>query len=308
LNQTFDDFEFLVIDDGSTDGTVDAARRVAATDRRLRIIQQDNQGLAAVRNRGIEESRGELIVFLDNDDLWHPEKLALQVELLDSHPEVAVASCYSALIDEHYNCIGWRYGGNANGNVYDEMLEWDMVSGGSVAMVRRKAFSTVGLFDETLSIRSDWDMWIRLARHYPFATVPRVLVGYTRRELGMSRDYASMAEVGERLLDKVMREDPDFGKHRRRLCGARDLFGIACFCTVDGQVKPAWSYLGKSLAVSPLPVLRRPRRWAVVGLLMVQSVLPGPAYRAVLKVLNQASFQLPPGRPFRALDTDGHRR
>jgi hypothetical protein len=150
-------------------------------------------------------------------------------------------------------------------------------------------------------------MWIRLARRYPFATVPRVLVGYTRRELGMSRDYASMEEVGARLLDKVMREDPGFGKHRRRLCGARDLFGIACFCTVDGQVKPAWSYLGKSLAVSPLPVLRRPRRWAVIGLLIVQSVLPGPAYRAVLKVLNQASFQLPPGRPFRDLDTDGDR-
>jgi glycosyltransferase involved in cell wall biosynthesis len=257
-----------------------------------------------VRNRGVRESRGELIALLDHDDLWHPDKLALQVSVCDQHPEVAVVSCYSALIDEHHDCTGWRYGGNADGDVYAEMLEWDMVSGGSVALMRRAAITAVGPFDESLPMRSDWDMWIRLARHYPFATVPCVLVGYTRSPYSSTRGYERMVEAGTRVLENAVRDDPELRGRRQRFCAARDLFAVACVCTIDGEVGLAWRYLARSLAVSPLPVLRRPRRWALVAMLALQTLLPGRAYRAVLGALNRLSFELPPGRPFRTITPD----
>ena len=166
LGQTFRDLELLVVDDGSTDFTADVVRGVMARDPRVRLFVQAHRGLSAARNHAIAAAQGDLIALLDHDDLWHPEKLALQVALLDAHDDVGVVSCYSAVIDEDHRCLGWQFGGDANGDVYAEMLEWDMVSGGSVALIRRAALETNGSFDETLTLREDWDLRIRLARDY----------------------------------------------------------------------------------------------------------------------------------------------
>src|SRR6185295_12575788 len=162
--QTFADFEVVVVNDGSTDGTASVIERAMVEDSRIRVDEQSNCGLARARNRGVEESRGDMIAFLDDDDLWHRSKLALQVARFDGGTGPAVVTCYSALVDIDGNLLGWRFGGRAEGNVYREMLEWDMVSGGSVALVSRGAIESCGGFDETLSEREDWDLWIRIAR------------------------------------------------------------------------------------------------------------------------------------------------
>ena len=295
LGQTFRDIEVIVIDDGSKDQTAATVRRVVAADSRARLIEQSNTGLAGARNRGIRESRGDLIAFLDHDDLWHPDKLALQVALLDSHPLAALASCYSAVIDEEHRCLGWRFGGNANGDVYDEALVWDMISGGSVALIRRTAFDVVGQFDESLPMRSDWDMWIRIARRFHFATVPQTLVGYTRSKLGLSRGYDKMAEAGKSVLEKASREDPGFNGRQLRFCRARDLFAVACVCTIDGEISGAWNYLRRCLAITPMPVLTSRRRCALVMMLVLRTVLPASMFRWVLGAVNVVSFRMQPG-------------
>ena len=306
LNQTFLDFEIVVIDDGSHDGTANVVRRIIASDSRVRLIEQDNRGIAATRNRGVREARGGMIAVLDHDDLWHADKLALQVTLLDAQPLAGAASCYSAVIDDDGKCLGWRLGGDANGNVYAEMLVWDMVSGGSVALVRREALDAAGPFDVALPMRSDWDMWIRIARRFPFATVPRTLVGYTRSVLSVSRGYDRMVEAGARVLENVARDDPSFHGSRHRFCRARDLFAVASACTIDGETKLAWHYLARSLSLTPAPVLSSARRCALVAMLVLQTVLPAPAFRFVLGAINRVSFRLEPGRPF--LDGSGQRR
>jgi GT2 family glycosyltransferase len=296
--QTFTDFEHLVIDDGSRDGTADVVRRCMAEDPRVRLIQQSNHGLAATRNAGARAARGELVAFLDHDDVWHPEKLALQIALLDAHPEAAVASCYSAVIDEDRAQLGWRLGGAANGDVYWEMLEWDMVSGGSVALCRRSALEHAGLFDETLRMRSDWDMWIRLARQAPYVTVPRALVGYTRSPASASRQYERFAAAGVAILAKAAREDPRVSPRFERLCRARDTFAVACVCAIDDQLGPAWHYLGRSLATTPRAVLRAPRRLAMVAVLVLKTILPRRLFARVFAVLTRLAFGLGQGRRF----------
>ncbi|HLF30780.1 MAG TPA: glycosyltransferase family 2 protein [Xanthomonadales bacterium] len=300
LRQTFVDFEIIVVDDGSTDGTASAVRRVMDSDPRCHMIIQDNRGPSAARNRGIAEASGELIAFLDHDDVWHADKLAMQVAFLDLQPDAGVATCFSAVIDEHGGCLGWRLGGHAAGNVYTELLEWDMVSGGSVVVVRRRALLMIGPFDETLRFREDWDMWIRLARRVSFATVPRALVGYTRRPRNSSREYEQMAREGALVLQKARADDPTIGQARLRFYAARDLFAIACFCAMDEKHELAWGYLARSWSITPAPMLRSPRRWAFVAVLTLQSMLPKPAYRLIFGLLGRVSFQLKRGRPFLA--------
>jgi hypothetical protein len=222
----------------------------------------------------------------------------MQVALLDLHPGAGVVTCYSAVIDEHGACLGWRLGGHAAANVYSRMLEWDMVSGGSVAMVRRGALLITGPFDDKLRFREDWDMWIRLARQVSFVTVPRALVGYTRRPRNSSREYEQMAREGALVIKKVQVDDPTIDAARLRFYAARDLFAIACFCAMDENHELAWGYLARSWSITPAPVLRSPRRWAFVAVLVLQSILPKPAYRLVFGLLGRVSFQLQRGRPF----------
>jgi hypothetical protein len=110
-----------------------------------------------------------------------------------------------------------------------------------------------------------------------------------------------MAEEGALVLGKVARDDAAFRGRRHRFCSARDLFAVACACTIDGEAKLAWMYLARSLRRTPVPVLSSPRRWALVGVLLLQTVLPRPAFRSLFGVLNRMTFRMEPGRPFRRL-------
>ena len=301
--QTFADFEVVVVNDGSTDATSEAVARAAAADRRIRLVEQPNAGIAAARNRGIELARGDLIAFLDDDDLWHPLKLALQVARLDAMSRACAVSCYSALVDVDGNLLGWRFGGMTEGDVYREMLEWDMVSGGSVVVARRQALEAVGGFDTSLPDRADWDLWIRLAKRHRFTCVPRTLVGYTRRAGSVSHGYDRMIEHGRLVLAKARGDDPTISDADFRAYLARDLFGAACLCLADEQYAMAWRYLARGLRAGPAMILRRPRRWGVVAMLALASVLPTPLYRQTLAAMSRVVFRMRRGSAFNSRDS-----
>jgi glycosyltransferase involved in cell wall biosynthesis len=297
--QTFADFEVVVVNDGSIDRTSAIVRQAASADARVRLVEQANAGVAAARNRGIEAARGDLLAFLDDDDLWHPEKLALQLGCLDVMPRAAVVSCLSALVDADGRLLGWRLGGLPEGDVYREMLEWDMVSGGSVALVARGPLEEAGGFDASLPDRADWDLWIRLARRHPFASVPRTLVGYTRRPGSVSRSYDRMIDHGRRVLAKAREEDPAITDADYRAFLARDLFGAACLCLADEQRDLAWRYVAGALRAGPAMILARPRRWGVMLMLGLSSVLPARLYRdGPLSAMSRLAFGLTRGAPF----------
>ena len=300
LAQTLESLEVVVVDDGSTDRTAERVASYAADDARVRLVKQGNSGVAAARNRGVAEARGGYIAFLDQDDRWHPRKLDLQAVVLDADPSVALVGCRSALIDREGRLLGWRLGGNASGDVHEEMLEWDMVSGGSVALVRRDAITTAGGFDTTLPIRSDWDMWIKLTRQHHFTTVTRTLVGYTRGRSGLSSTSSRMLAAGERVLAAACEGERVTDRRRRWLLG-RDAFGVACLCLFDEQPREAWRCLHRSLSITPAPVLLSPRRVAVVTMLVLYTCLPGRVYDAVLGFACRVAFGLRRGQPFSSL-------
>lgn len=176
LTQTHPNVELIVIDDGSTDGSLDILRKYG---QRLRLLTQANQGPYPARNLGLRDAAGELVAFLDADDWWSPDCLAKLYQGLVIHPECALAYC------------GWQHVGAANRSndpfvprdyEVPEKLE-QLLRGGSpwpihAALVRRSAIEQIGGFREDLSTSLDYELWLRLAAANPVILVPEVLAFY----------------------------------------------------------------------------------------------------------------------------------
>lgn len=203
LNQTFRDFEVIVIDDGSTD---DTRHVVSALRNRIRYIYQHNKGLASARNTGIKASDGEYIAFLDADDIWEPQKLESQVEVMKSHPEVGLVYAAYSCIDEEDRIILRSINRNKpTGKILRELFLWSDINSSTV-LVRKECFSRVGLFDENPAIKGgceDWDLWLRIARHYEFYFLERSLVRYRQTASSVHRKTESMKKARIYVLKKA---------------------------------------------------------------------------------------------------------
>ena len=185
LTQTLQDFEVIVVDNGSTDGT---DRVVAAlADPRIRYHWQEDSGLPAnSRNVGIRMARGRYIAFLDSDDLWLPRKLALQVEFMEAHPEVAFTCTNAVAFDG--NGIHGRLNKVtlAGRRTARHLLLGNFITTLTV-MVRRSCLEVVGLFNEDPALRTveDFELWLRLAARFPVAYLPEVTARHRLHEGGL---------------------------------------------------------------------------------------------------------------------------
>lgn len=176
LRQTFRDYELIVVDDASVDGTEEKVRQYA-DQRILYVRHEQRKGGSAARNTGIRHARGELIAFLDDDDEWFPDKLEKQVPLFDD-PEIGVAYTGYRWVDLATDEVHWTSMPKRNGWIYSDLLESNCVGTTSSAMVRRACLEEVGGFDEAMPQSQDWDLFLRLAQHYQFSCVEEILVNY----------------------------------------------------------------------------------------------------------------------------------
>ncbi len=202
LAQTFTDFEVLIIDDGSSDHIVTWASQIV--DARVKLISQANKGLAGARNTGIGEAQGEYIAFLDADDLWEPTILEKQVPCLDDNPAIGLVHSWMLLVDEEGRSTGRVMTSEAEGNVWEKVIEKNVIACPSV-VVRRHCFETVGVFDPKSKPLEDWDMWIRIAEHYPFALVRETLSYYRQLPNSMSKNYQAMEKAFHIVIEKAFK-------------------------------------------------------------------------------------------------------
>jgi glycosyltransferase involved in cell wall biosynthesis len=171
--QAWEELEIVVVDDGSTDHTMSVLGALAGSD--LRVFRQANSGPSAARNRGIKESQGEWIAFLDADCYWLPGKLDAQFSAVGSNPEPAGFSYTgSLLVDEGGQTIATRPAVPRECLVED--LVWGNLISTSSAIARREALLAAGMFDETLRIGEDWDLWLRLSADFEGRCVPEPLM------------------------------------------------------------------------------------------------------------------------------------
>jgi glycosyltransferase involved in cell wall biosynthesis len=183
LNQTFTDLELIVIDDGSTDDTPEVVRPFLS-DPRVRYLRTDGLGQPRAKNLGVLQARGPLVAFLDGDDEWLPAKLERQLPLF-ADPAVGVVYARRTLVDADGRDLPTPAGLLIRGRVYDDLLVRNPVCFSSV-VVRRSVFESVGIFDPTLPLAIDYDLWLRAARHFAFDYVDESLVRYRTGHVNLS--------------------------------------------------------------------------------------------------------------------------
>ncbi len=262
LAQTHTDWQWIIVDDGSTDATVDIACRAAASDSRIRVVRQANAGVSASRNRGYSaaDPDTEFMIFLDSDDLWEPNTLDLLSRALDRHPDTLAAYGLSVAIDadgllidlgflEQHQRERW---GIDNGRLTlwppdkptsfaVEAVTERIITPGTV-LIRRSALAEMcraegvaGPFDPHLSLWEDWDLWLRLTPHGVMQFVDAPVLRYRRHESNLSCTPALEAgarRVRRKLIARL-RHDP------QRLRIARE--GSRCHYRLRAAAHLSWA-------------------------------------------------------------------
>ncbi|NJL11823.1 MAG: glycosyltransferase [Microscillaceae bacterium] len=191
--QSYPHWEVLVIDDGSTDETPALLSALAMP--ALRYHRQANQGVAAARNQGLALARGELIAFLDADDLFTPDNLQQKVEFLQAHPTIGLVHAAEEVFDSQTEQT-LRLATGQGGKVQKALLEMreNVIHSPSSVLVRAHLLEQVGGFDTRLSTSADWEMWVRLAGVTDFGYLPQALVRYRVHSGQMHRNIRKMEQ------------------------------------------------------------------------------------------------------------------
>ena len=207
--QTFRDFEVIVVNDGSPDQTEAIVAPLAANGK-IRYFAQQNAGQAAARNRGSVEARGKFLAFLDDDDLWPPNKLEWQVKYLEANPGVGVVAGWCEDFRDRIPGLGAEptFASGPKGSV-DIMLlaRGNPLTSPGQTLIRADLFRELGGFDPDLSGAEDYDFWFRAVRRNRIEIVPRVALFYRSHPGNFSRDadqmFASCLLVAKRHLSKA---------------------------------------------------------------------------------------------------------
>jgi len=189
LSQTFTDVEIIVVDDGSTDGTKKEVEQFE--DLVTYVAHSSNLGVSAARNTGIKRSGAPLIAFLDSDDHWLPEKLAVQVCFFDEHPEAVACQTEELWIRNGRRVNPMKKHLKPSGDIFEPSLKLCLVSPSAV-MLKRSLLDEVGFFDEDLPVCEDYDLWLRISCRYPIHLIKEALVV----KEGGHRDQLSVSHKG----------------------------------------------------------------------------------------------------------------
>lgn len=210
-NQTWSDWEGIVIDDGSTDGTAQIINGI--NDPRIKVFSYPHAGVAMARNHGLLKATGDYIAFLDADDLWATDKLELQLRALQDNPEAGVAYSWNYYQYENpadsYADTSQRF----QGNVYGDLLIKNFVQNGSNPLVRKEAIASVGLFDSTLISCEDWEYYLRLAKQWSFVLVPKVQVFYRKSSTSLTSKIEVMETYLRLVIDRAFQSAPPELQH-----------------------------------------------------------------------------------------------
>jgi hypothetical protein len=206
LSQTFENFEVIIINDGSTDDLNLVLE--SFQDVRLKIFHYQNGGLAIARNRGIKQAKGEYLAFLDADDFWDKDKLKTHLQALEIakkiNPKVAVAYSWSYFLDSETQQCFEDTAVSFQGNVLSELLKSNFIASGSNILVSWEAVLATGFFNQSCEGAADWDYWIRLAQQWEYVLIPERQVFYRQSRHSMSSQVPKMEREQLQVLDILL--------------------------------------------------------------------------------------------------------
>ena len=204
LTQTHPPHEVIVVDDGSTDNTCELLTERYPD---VRLLKQCNKGVSAARNAGILETSCDWICLLDSDDCWQPEKLEKQVKALNTKPEYLVCHTNENWIRNGKQVNQLKKHKKRGGYIFKYCLPLCVISPSSV-MIHRKVFNDVGLFDESMPVCEDYDLWLRICARIPVLYLDNVLITkYGGHEDQLSQKYWGMDRFRIYALEKILDEN-----------------------------------------------------------------------------------------------------
>lgn len=213
LAQTYKNFEIIIVNDGSTDNSFEKIKPYLSPPN-IRYFEQENKGVAAARNTGIKNSTGELIAFLDHDDLWLLHKLELQVDYMNNNPKVAFVHGRLLYIDENgkrQRTPDWNWITPAQGRCFRELFIRNRI-GILTVLLRRECLDNVGLFDEDISKTEDYELWMRILRSYPIGYIDEPLACYRAHGLNATCDDVGMALAELDAVSAIVKKFPEINE------------------------------------------------------------------------------------------------
>lgn len=281
LAQTFRDFELVVCDDGSTDGTLSI---LGSYGDRLRLVKQRNRGVAAARNRAATSARGEFLAFLDHDDLWEPEMLATLVPLLRADPGVGLVYSDALVIDKEGAVRGrrGRYLRYREGEVFDDLLRGNFIPV-ETTLMRTALFRELGGCDEGLRYLEDYELCLRVARRARIGFHPDPLARYRVHDRNLSHDREPMLVEWIAVLERLRAPDQALSAAQTEVVlseEARLACDLAWRALRRRDVTAANAWIARAGQRAPLR-----RRIQVRTLWCLLRMLPQAAADAVLRIL-----------------------
>jgi glycosyltransferase involved in cell wall biosynthesis len=255
--QTYPDLEIIVVDDGSRDETAKIVSRFENEDSRIRLVQQANSGVAAARNTALAASHGSLIAPLDADDLWHPQKIELQVNNLGiSGDETGLDYCWSVDIDEQsiiLRCNINRF----EGDVYEALISANFIGNSSVPLIRRRVLEDIGGWDTSLRAADaqgceDWLLYLKIAERSRVVLTPAFLVGYRQLPRAMSRNVLQMSRSYGMTMALARSAHPEIAKSSFVTSGMDFDLYISEMCWTSSRPVAAIWFMLHSMAQDPL--------------------------------------------------------
>ena len=266
--QTHRDLEIIIVDDGSTDGTAAVAAEFCRFEPRARLIRREHEGVAKARNHAIDESAGAYIAPIDADDVWHPEKIERQFQLLAASPaRVGLAYNWFRKMDDAGKVVESSFRPRAEGQVLKQHLKSNFIANGSTPLFRRGALAGLR-YEPALQASGnqgceDYLLQLQIARRCEFACVPAFLTGYRMSPATMSTDGARMIrshiQMYRILLPELTAEDRRVAE--RELAKWFAAHGLVLLRR--GQVGEAAAGLAKAAAASPAAALMQSARMLV---------------------------------------------
>ncbi len=274
LAQTLGDFEIIVVDDGSTDGSLAAARALAGRDSRIAVLAQPNSGASAARNRGILAARGEFIALLDADDLWTPGFLAIHLARMRADPSLGVSFSAVRFMEPDGRPTRERTRPKLDGLTPADILFTNPCTTCSAMVVRARVFAEAGLFRESLRRAEDQEWLFRVAlSSWKLGGVDDLLVFYRTSPDGLSANLDGMFEGFRAMLEAARESAPDLVGRAGPLAAGRMLRYLARRALrLDLDRGVARRFIARALATAPRMVLSEPKQTIAT---LVAAMVPG---------------------------------